>query len=155
VRVWRLCSRRHRAFDGEGARLHGGRWNHRGTRVVYTSESLSLAALEYFVNLDPDLLPPDLVAIPAEVPEAVRIQQLAIRELPRNWRETPSPEALQDLGTAWASRRVTAVLAVPSAVVPQERNFLLNPAHPDFQRIRIGEGEPFRLDPRLWKHQPG
>ena len=151
MRVWRLCSRRHRAFDGEGARLRGGRWNHRGTRVVYTSATLSLVALEYFVNLDPDLLPPDLVATPADIPDAVRIQRMNVRELPRNWRDTPAPEALADLAAAWTSRRPTAVLAVPSAVVPPEWNYLLNPAHPDFRRIRIADAEPFRLDPRLWK----
>lgn len=152
MRVWRVCSRRHRAFDGEGARLYGGRWNHPGTRAVYTSGSLSLAALEYFVNLDPDLLPRGLVALCAAVPDDVRIQQIGIRDLPRNWRDPPAREVLRDLGTAWVSRGATAVLAVPSAVIPEERNYLLNPAHPDFRRIRIGGAEPFRFDPRMWTH---
>lgn len=152
MRVWRVCSRRYRAFDGEGARLYGGRWNPHGTRAVYTSGSLSLAALECFVNLDPDLLPRGLVAMPAEIPDDVRIQQITIRDLPRNWRDAPAPEALRDLGTAWVSRGATAVLAVPSAVIPKEWNYLLNPAHPDFRRIRMGGPEPFRFDPRMWKH---
>jgi RES domain-containing protein len=152
VRVWRVCSRRHRAFDGEGARLYGGRWNHHGARVVYTSGSLSLAALEYFVNLDPDLMPPGLVAVSADIPDGVRVQQIRVRDLPRNWRDAPAPEALRDLGTTWVSRGASAVLAVPSAVIPEDRNYLLNPAHPDFRRIRIGGPEPFRFDPRMWKH---
>jgi RES domain-containing protein len=120
--------------------------------MVYTSGSLSLAALEYFVNLDPDLLPPDLVAIPADIPDDLRMRQITVRDLPRNWRDAPAAEGLRDLGTAWVSRGATAVLAVPSAVIPKERNYLLNPGHPDFRRIRIGGAEPFRFDPRMWKH---
>ena len=151
MRVWRVCARRHAAFDGEGARRYAGRWNHRGTRVVYTSGSVALAALEYFVHLDTDLLPPDLALIPADMPEDVAIRQVAARALPRNWRDFPAPEALQDLGTTWARRGATAVLGVPSAVVPHERNYLLNPAHPDFRRVRVHAPEPFSFDPRLWK----
>ncbi len=151
MRLWRLCSRHHAAFDGEGARLYGGRWNHPGAPVVYTSESLALAALEYFVNLDADLGPADLVATRAEVPGEVAMRVIAPRDLPRTWRKYPAPGALRDLGTAWALEGATAVLAVPSAVIPQERNYLLNPAHPEFRRIRVHPPEPFRFDPRMWK----
>jgi len=151
VRVWRVCRRRHRAFDGEGARLSGGRWNLRGTPVVYTSATLSLAAFEYFVNVDPDDAPGDLVAMPADIPEALAVSSIVIARLPRNWRAAPAPRALGRMGTTWARERKTAVLAVPSAVIPQERNYLLNPLHPLFPRIRIGGGEPFAFDPRMWK----
>lgn len=151
MRVWRICSRRHAAFDGEGARRFGGRWNHRGTAIVYTSESLSLAALEYFVNLDSDLAPSGLVFISVEIPDGVAMERLEIADLPKDWRLYPAPETLQDQGTAWVAKASSVVLAVPSVVIPEERNYLLNPAHPDFKRIVISPSKPFHFDPRMRK----
>jgi RES domain-containing protein len=151
VRVWRICSRRHQRFDGEGARLYGGRWNHAGTAVVYASASLALAALELFVHVDADLVPNDLVAIAAEVPEKFAVETVKATSLPKNWRRYPSLETLKDIGTAWAAKGSTAVLAVPSAIIPEERNYLLNPAHPDFTQVHIRRSIPFHFDPRMWK----
>lgn len=151
MRVWRLCSRRYRRFDGEGARLYGGRWNYAGTSIVYTSGSLSLAALELFVHVDTDLAPDGLVAIPADIPEDVAVGTVDIAKLPRNWRAYPAPEALKDIATAWVKESSTAVLAVPSVVIPSEQNYLLNPRHRDFRRVRIQKAIPFEFDPRLWK----
>jgi RES domain-containing protein len=131
--------------------MSGGRWNLRGTPVVYTSATLSLAAFEYFVNVDPDDAPGDLVAVPADIPEALAVSSIVIAGLPGNWRAAPAPRALARMGTAWARAGKTAVLAVPSAVIPQERNYLLNPRHPLFPRIRIAGAEPFAFDPRMWK----
>lgn len=149
MRVWRLCKRRHGAFDGEGARLAGGRWNQRGVPIVYTSETLSLAALELLVHCDPPLAPEDLVAIFAEVPDSLPVRRIEVSSLPRNWRRYPAPEALARFGTEWVNRGETAILAVPSVLVPRERNYLLNPAHRDFRQIRLGEAEAFALDSRL------
>jgi RES domain-containing protein len=117
--------------------------------VVYTSASLALAALEVFVNLERPELPADLVAIPAEIPEALALARLAPSELPANWRSYPAPEQLAELGTRWAQEARTPVLAVPSAVIAQEMNYLLNPRHANFKRIRVRDPEPFRFDPRL------
>jgi RES domain-containing protein len=149
LKVWRICKRAHAAFDGEGARKAGGRWNPRGVAVVYASETLSLAALELLVHADPALLPEDLVAIEADVPETVPVRRIEPETLPRGWRRHPSPQALASLGGDWAKSLETAVLSVPSALVPREANFLLNPAHADFRKIRVGKPEPFDLDPRL------
>jgi RES domain-containing protein len=151
VRVWRICSRRYRRFDGEGARLYGGRWNYAGTSIVYTSGSLSLAALELFVHVDTDLAPDGLVAIPADISEDVAVGTVDIAKLPRNWRAYPAQEALKDIATAWVKESSTAVLAVPSVVIPSEQNYLLNPRHRDFRRVRIQKAIPFEFDPRLWK----
>lgn len=151
MRVWRVCSKRHQLFDGEGARQYGGRWNHAGTSVVYTSGSLSLAALELFVHVDIDIVSADLVAIQADLPDSLVIENVRIESLPRDWRRYPAPEALKDVGTAWTAEGATAVLAVPSAVIPEERNYLLNPARRDFKRIRIHKPMPFHFDPRMWK----
>ena len=152
-RVWRITTARHaeRAFDGEGARLYGGRWNHSGTPLVYTSWTLSLCALEYFVHLEPAMAPRSLVAIQAEIPADLRIESLEASSLPADWRTYPAPDSLKDLGSAWARKKEAAALSVPSAVIPYERNVLLNPAHPDFPRIRIHPAEPFAFDPRMWK----
>ncbi len=153
MRVWRIIPKLHlsQAFDGEGARRFGGRWNRLGTRVVYTSATLSLAALEFFVNLDRDTEPDQLVAISADIPDDLRIAHIEVADLPKNWRSYPVPEELQDLGTAWVVSASTAVLVVPSAVIPDERNYLLNPAHPDFKRFRLNKPEAFHFDPRMWK----
>ena len=151
MQVWRLCRRKYSVFDGEGARLAGGRWNRRGTAVVYTSATLSLAVLEYFVNLPRAVAPQDLVSIAAEVPDDLPVTVVEESGLPRGWRRYPAPEALAEIGSRWAQQRATPVLAVPSAVVPREWNYLLNPGHPLFARIQIGKPEPVNLDPRMWK----
>ena len=154
MRVWRLCRRAHAAPNGEGARRYGGRWNQRGTALVYTSASASLAVLEYLVHLDPEDAPPDLILVPADIAPAVVIRELRIAELPADWRSLPASDALARMGTSWARRLESAVLSVPSAVVPEERNYLLNPAHPRFRDIAFATARPFAFDPRLWKTRP-
>src|SRR4029453_19008701 len=89
TRVWRICRQPYAAFDGEGARQAGGRWNHRGVAVVYTSATLSLAALEYFVHLDPTDAPGDLVAIPADIPDSLSRIEIRAETLPSHWRAYP------------------------------------------------------------------
>lgn len=150
--VWRLVAERHAAsaFDGEGARLYGGRWNHPGVRVVYTSATLSLAALELLVHLDLEDAPENRVAIGAELPAGLEIQELSAKDLPTAWRSYPAPEALKDLGTAWASESRSPVLRVPSVVIPEESNYLLNPHHPDLSRMTVQDPAPFTFDRRLW-----
>jgi RES domain-containing protein len=131
--------------------LFGGRWNHRGTRVVYTSSSLSLAALETLAHFDEEEVPDALVAIPADMPDDVPTTRIKISELASSWRKTPAPESLAEIGTRWTVARHSLVLAVPSAIIPEELNYLLNPLHPQVKRIRVGRPKPFSFDPRLWK----
>jgi len=151
--VWRLTKARFadRAFDGAGARLYGGRWNHQGIAVVYCAASLSLAALELFVHLEASEAPDDLVVLAAEIPSRITIEEMDPAVLPADWQTYPGPGSLKHLGTAWARSGRTAVLAVPSVVVPHETNFLLNPSHTDFSEIRLRKPEPFAFDPRMWK----
>jgi RES domain-containing protein len=150
--IWRITSRRHagHAYDGEGARLWGGRWNRPGVPIVYCSLALSLAALEYFVHLEPDMAP-SLVAVAADLPAGLAAESLVWRSLPAHWRSYPAPERLQKLGTAWVRSGRSAILLVPSSVIPHERNVLLNPTHPDFSKIKLHKAEPFSFDPRMWK----
>ncbi len=152
VIAWRLTTRRDpaAAFDGEGARLYGGRWNRVGTPLVYASEHLSLAVLELFVHLDPEDAPRHLYRFRVELPDDA-VERLPRARLPRRWREHPAPDATAALGSEWAARGGRLALAVPSAIVPDESNFLLNPAHPRFRELDVGAGEPFSLDPRMWK----
>lgn len=149
--VWRLVRtpRAGSAFDGEGARVHGGRWNHPGVPAVYTAATLSLAALEILVHLEIDDAPDGWLAIPAELPEGLSVDALRADDLPAGWRSYPAPEELRDLGTRWLRSQRSSVLEVPSAVVPRECIYLLNPRHPDLEAIDIGAPEPFSFDPRL------
>ena len=152
MRVWRICKAEHAAtaFTGEGAMVYPGRWHHAGTAVVYCSESRALAALEQLVHLHRNWLPPHFVCFGVEIPEGVLIREVRVADLPpAEWRRQPGPPELRDIGTRWAEAGETVVLQVPSAVVPGEHNFLVNPRHPDFGRLVIGEVEPFAFDERL------
>src|SRR5215468_9954955 len=137
MRVWRISKARYAqaAFTGEGARLFSGRWNPAGVRMVYSSSSLALAAVEFFVHLDPSVAPDDLVSISAEIPGALSIERIALSDLPENWRELENPE-LQSLGADWASSLRSVALEVPSVAIEGEWNVLLNPAHPEFAKIQ-------------------
>ncbi|MDA0189600.1 MAG: RES domain-containing protein [Proteobacteria bacterium] len=149
--VWRLLTARfaESAFSGEGARLYGGRWNRKGVPVIYTAGSQSLAMLELLVQDEP--LRARYVMIPVRLPKNLKIERIALEQLPVDWRDLGAREHLQAIGTDWVKRRSSAVLAVPSAVIPSETNYLLNPLHPSFAKIDIGEPQDFITDLRLIK----
>ena len=149
--AYRIVKARHAgtAFSGEGARIAGGRWNLPGDAVVYASASLALAAIETFVHLGDDALHIRFVHFRIEMPDAVAVQRC--RRPPPGWRAEPLDEASMRYGSTWRRRARTAVLEVPSAIVPSEKNYLLNPRQPEFRRIRIGRPLPFVFDPRMWK----
>jgi len=136
------------AFDGEGARLYGGRWNSVGTRVAYASESAALAVLEVLVHLQSSAVLGAYVLVPVEVPAAL-VREHPRDALPPDWRTSPPPPSARAIGDAWVRDGSSVALWLPSAVVETERNLLLNPAHPDFARVRVGEPRPFAFDPRL------
>jgi RES domain-containing protein len=151
--VYRISRRRHAttAFSGEGARLFDARWNIAGSRMVYTSQSISLAALEVFVNLDPHDEGVDLVSLAAQLPvNEEDVDRVELKGLPPDWRRTNHP-VRQRIGTDWVASRRSLALLVPSAAIDGEWNVLLNPAHPDAATIKIGEPKPFRFDPRMFK----
>lgn len=150
LRAWRLVERRfaRTAFDGEGARRYGGRWNSRGVAVVYTAGSQSLAALELLANADSTTLLEHYVFIAVES-GSLPVPEVDLSSLPRNWRADPPPQELRDIGDAWVASRRSCVLKVPSVIVSAESNFLLNPAHPEFQKLKIGKPLKFRFDSRL------
>jgi RES domain-containing protein len=148
--AWRIIKRKHarQAFSGEGAAEFGGRWNNPGTLMVYTSQSQALAVLEMLVHLDsPDLLA-QYVLLEVDFDESF-VTTVEASDLPANWRADPAPPEVRAIGDDWILTGTSVVLRVPSALLPDEANFLLNPRHPDFTKLRIGKPQPFHLDPRL------
>ena len=146
--VWRLARLAHVKLDGEGARLAGGRWNSRGYPAVYTSSRLSLAALELLVHTDVPLVPPDLVACEIDIPDTLDTEAVELADLPRDWR-LPGHPSCRAIGDRWLDGGRTAVLRVPSAVVPEEWNYIINPAHRAAKTIEIVQRRKFAFDLRL------
>lgn len=137
------------AFDGEGARLYGGRWNSVGVRMVYLAGSLSSATLELLVHTDDYSTIIDLYSyFPVEIPESY-IEQIDESLLPTGWNSPTAIGATQTLGDDWISSKSSVVLKVPSAISSDENNFLVNPNHPDFSRLTIADPIKFELDPRI------
>lgn len=152
MRFWRICRIRYvvGAATGEGARLYGGRWNSRGVSVVYASTSLALAAVETFVNLEPNLQPKDLVSIQGDIPDGVQIGKLDLEALVPDWHKRRD-ESLRRFGDEWIREGKTVALLVPSAVIRGEWNVLLNPAHLEFAKISLHKPEPFEFEARMFR----
>jgi RES domain-containing protein len=148
--AWRImrASRARAAFTGEGPWRYGGRWNSRGVRVVYVSEHQSTAALEIFVHWVPFLVEEEYKAFQLEWPDGL-MEIFPVKKLPVNWRISPPPRSTMEIGDRWIQERRSAVLALPSAISPADTNFLLNPDHADFKRIRIHPPIDYDFDPRL------
>lgn len=136
------------AFSGEGARLYGGRWNSKGVPMVYTASTISLALLE--MKVQANSMTPRYACIAAEIPDDVLVMELSPENLRKDWRGY-GVQDLQEIGDQWIAEGKSAILMVPSAVVPMEFNYLINPAHDDFKMIRIGDPFDFNVDQRLIK----
>jgi RES domain-containing protein len=151
MEVWRIFPGRFRdsAFSGVGGLYAARRWNRLGTLMVYTATSRALAALEFFVNLEPNEAPDDLLMAEAMVPDAY-IEAIDLGLLPRNWRALNNVRC-REIGSAWAESLRSVALRVPSAVVDEDWNVLLNPKHPDFANVEIGSPKPFRFDERMFR----
>jgi RES domain-containing protein len=150
VSAWRIVKRKlaKDAFSGEGARLYGGRWNSPGVSVVYTAQSQSLAALELLVHLENSDLLHEYVVIEARF-DAALITRIAKSDLPKDWRASPPPASARAIGDTWIADEPSPVLELPSAVIPAENIFLLNPQHSAFAKIEIGDALDFEFDLRL------
>lgn len=147
TRVTRVAT----SFSGAGAAMYGGRWNSPGTKVVYTSATLSLAMVEILAHLDDfSTLSKGYVFIPIEIPSEL-ITNLDDSDLPVDWNSPTLSSEAQKVGDLWVSEQKSAVLSVPTVIAPGERNYLLNPQHPEFTRIVIGNAQSLSFDPRLTK----
>ena len=151
-RVYRVLRRKYARtpFDGEGAYRYGGRWSSPGVRLTYTSEHQSLAMLEYFVHVDKDDPPSDLVLAIAETPDDLSWRKIEVSELPAHWRDAAAPPELTHFGDEFAAKAEHPLLFVPSVLSPSENNCLINPAHPDYNRIKMLELEALSYDPRMF-----
>ena len=151
MRVWRICRKPYvyTALDGIGGMYTSGRWHSKGNPIVYTASSAALAALEVLVHVDPLTAPADLRLLAIELPDELSIEVIEPITLPVGWHSVPAPAALQTLGSSWLTSRRTAALMMPSAVINVELNVLLNPRHPEMQRVRILSDEAFSFDTRL------
>ena len=151
MRVWRICRKPYvdTALDGIGGMYTSGRWHTKGNPIVYTASSAALAALEVLVHVDPLTAPADLRLLAIELPDDLSTEVLEPVTLPASWHSVPAPAELQTLGSSWLTSGRTAALNVPSAVITVERNYLLNPRHPELQRVRILSDEAFSFDTRL------
>jgi RES domain-containing protein len=148
--VWRIVKQRYaaQAFDSDGARRFGGRWNSRGVPVVYAACSRALAALELLVHVERSALLSAYVLIGCEVDDTL-VDTLDPTALPAHWRQSPAPHALARIGDAWARAGASLALAVPSALVPDEPIYLLNPKHSQFYAVRLGVTQRFDLNMRF------
>ncbi len=138
------------AFDGEGARLYGGRWNSPGVPMVYASEHQSLAALEVRVHIDKTGMHRLHQCFAFEFEEQL-MEVFRVGALPKDWMLEPPPPSLQQLGDDWVKSKASVILAVPSVVIPKELNYLINPKHTDFARLKIGKPTDFAFDQRLFQ----
>lgn len=150
--AYRIVKARHaeNAFDGEGAGRHGGRWSGTGTRIVYTAGSLSLAILEIIVHLQQTAFLSSYVVIETQFPDEL-VQNLDPALLPANWRASPAPAGTTAIGDNWIGESSSAILRVPSVIVPSEHNYLFNPSHREFSRISIGHPTRLDVDSRVFR----
>ncbi len=146
--AWRIADRRHPVFSGEGAALFGGRWNSRGQRVIYASASYAGAMLEMLVHAGVGKLPKNQVSIRIDIPQTVTVEEIEATDVP-GWdqEDVTAPRAY---GDAWVKSERSCVLLVPSIVARHENNVLINEAHPDSHRLKLGPPEPVDWDRRLF-----
>jgi RES domain-containing protein len=149
MKVYRIVPTQY-AYDlsGEGARLHGGRWNHKMTPCIYTAENSALAVLEYTVNISMEAIPRALSIVCINIPDT-GIYPVPIAALPGNWKDYPAPPSTMDMGTAWLEAMEHPAIRIPSTVLPQAFNYLLNPLHPAATGFSILSVDDFVYDLRI------
>jgi RES domain-containing protein len=135
-------------LTGEGARLHGGRWNNEGVPCIYTSTSRALALLEYTCHVKRHLIPRDLSFVTYGVPENC-IKIFKVSDLPGNWKNWPHAREPRDLGTAFLKANDFLLYGFPSAVIEEEMNYLINPLHKDITQVNIMETKDYMYDLRI------
>jgi RES domain-containing protein len=152
MKVYRISRQKHaKDLSGTGAKLNGGRWNSKGRAALYAAENISLAKLEVAVHLDFDIIPDSYCLIEIELPDHLKIKIVEVDELPENWNAIPYLQSTQKLGDSILDQNEVVAFKIPSAVIPQEFNYILNPNHAVFKTIKISNIESFSFDQRLFK----
>lgn len=137
-------------LTGEGAKLHGGRWNLIGSPCIYTSETRALCVLEYAANVQLEEMPESLSITVYTLPDK-SWKEFTLKELPENWLHIPAPKETKEWGSSYLQQANYLALKIPSVIIPSEFNFILNPLHTDFKKIKIKEIDPFSFDRRIKK----
>ena len=138
IKLFRISTSKHiNDITGTGARMYGGRWNHAGYPVVYTSDSRSLAALEFLVHVPMAFAPENLSIVEINIQKNIERESINESRLPLNWRNYPAPEQLANLGANWIKSKSSLLLDIPSSVVEKEVNTLINPLHPDIKFVNL------------------
>lgn len=149
--VFRLSQSKYAAdLSGKGAENSGGRWNSKGTPMLYTSESRALCTAEIAVHTPLGSIPSDYNIITVEIPDKTEVVELDVSNLPVDWKSFPHSDSTQKLGDKFISDAGFLVMKVPSSVVVGDNNFLLNPNHKDFNKVKIVNVDPFTFDERLF-----
>ena len=147
--VYRISKSQYaRDLSGEGSKKFGGRWNHPGIACIYCSESRALAVLEYAANVSLELMPGKLCIVQIEIPDN-SWNTIPPSKLPRNWANHPAPPQTRELGTQLLNRMESLCIKIPSAIIPRENNYIINPLHKDFKKVKIKSVENFVFDPRV------
>jgi len=138
-------------ISGRGAETHGGRWNNKGLPALYTASSRALAVLEVAVHVPLGIIPIDYFMCGIELPDGISIFEIKPSDLPKKWNSNPIIQATQMLGDDFLKGRKHLAMKIPSASVSGDFNYILNPAHPGFNQIKVAFTEPFEFDSRLFK----
>lgn len=151
MRLWRIAQSKY-ALDRlcAGSALYGGRWNPVGMPALYCGASIAICALEKFVHVGQAPLPP-LVLVAVDLPDDCRILTPSTSELPAGWDELPTSTSAQSLGRAWLDRAEMLAMRVPSVVLPEESNVIINPQHSDYVCVQLTVVRPFTFDGRMYK----
>ncbi|NQY07076.1 MAG: RES family NAD+ phosphorylase [Flavobacteriaceae bacterium] len=149
MKVYRICKEIYsQDLTGTGSKIVGGRWNFKGVSVLYTSGTVSLCTLECLAHFPPAFAPKDMALTIIEVPED-SIKELTTYDLPEDWRTVPPPKRLKDIGYHWIKRQEHLILKVPSTIVKEENNYIINPFHKDFSKVKLLETLSFEFDSRI------
>jgi RES domain-containing protein len=150
--VYRLCKKYYsNDLSGRGAELSGGRWNGKGVAALYTSSSRALCTIEIIVHIPAGIIPKDYYLITIEFLDNAPVKSIDIKDLPANWNSNPISVSTQRIGNTFFSEQKALVLKVPSAIIKDEWNYIINPMHESFREVKILNIEPFALDVRLFK----
>jgi RES domain-containing protein len=136
-------------LSGKGAELYGGRWNSKGVAMLYTSQSRALAFAEVAIHIPVGIVPKDYFLVSINIPDTASILKLSDTEMPADWRSNPHSNNTQKIGDQFITESKFLVLQVPSAIVPGDFNFLINPNHPQSKKVVIVNVEPFEFDSRF------
>lgn len=152
MKVFRLTRKKYaEILSGKGASKSGNRWNSKGTEIIYTAESRALAMAELVVHLSLATLPKDFVMMEIDIPDTIKVKELKLSELAENWNQHPPAISTQKIGDKFIDSITNCILKVPSAVVMGDYNYLLNPYHKDFKKIKIIEIKDFPFDRRIFQ----